>query len=74
MIDYGRKLCYFCFKGICGPKGIIVESLILFVTALFIGEEWLSLVTLLNTGLSRYFYSEILLKIARLFYYFFFEV
>ena len=38
--------------------------MILFVTVLFIEKEWLSLFTLLNTGLSRPFYSEILLKIG----------
>ena len=34
--------------------------LIFFLTALFVVEEWLSLFTLLNTGLSRQFYSEML--------------
>ena len=34
--------------------------LIFFLTALLVIEEWLSLFTLLNTGLSRQFYSEML--------------
>ena len=37
-----------------------IIRLIFFLTALFVVEEWLSLFTLLNTGLSRQFYSEML--------------
>ena len=37
-----------------------IIRLIFFLTALFVLEEWLSLFTLLNTGLSRQFYSEML--------------
>ena len=37
-----------------------IICLIFFLTALFVVEEWLSLFTLLNTGLSRQFYSEML--------------
>ena len=37
-----------------------IIRLIFFLTALFVVEEWLNLFTLLNTGLSRQFYSEIL--------------
>ena len=39
------------------------KCLVLFVTGLFIGEEWLSL-TLLNTDLPRQFCSQMLLKIG----------
>ena len=61
IVDYGRKWCHFSFKGICGPKANNWgKCLILFVTALLIVEEWLSLFTLSNTGLSRQFYSEML--------------
>ena len=38
-------------------KQITGKSLNFFVTVLFIGEEWLSLFTLLNTGLSKQFCS-----------------
>ena len=37
-----------------------IIRLIFFLTALFVVEEWLNLFTLLNTVLSRQFYSEIL--------------
>ena len=37
-----------------------IIRLIFFLTALFVVEEWFSLFTLLNTGLSRQFYSEML--------------
>ena len=37
-----------------------IIRLIFFLTALFAVEEWLNLFTLLNTVLSRQFYSEIL--------------
>ena len=40
------------------------KRLILFVTVLVIVEERLTLLTLLNIGLSRQFYSEMLLKIG----------
>ena len=46
MVDQERNLCHFHFKVICGPKVNIL---------LFIGEEWLSLLTLLKTGLSSNF-------------------
>ena len=41
-----------------------IIRLIFFLTALFVVEEWLNLFTLLNTGLSRQFYSELLQKIG----------
>ena len=52
MIDQERKKCHFCFKDICGPKANNWGMcLILFVTVLFIGEEWLTLLTLLKIDL-----------------------
>ena len=54
MVDHERKWCHFNFKG----------TEILFLTVLFIREEWLSLFTLLNADLSRQFCSEMLLKIG----------
>ena len=63
MVDYGGKWCHSSFKGICGPKANNWgRRLSFFVTALFIGEEWLSLFTLINPGLSRQFWFEMLLK------------
>ena len=59
----GRKRCHFSLKVFVGPKGTIEES-VLFVTVLFIREEWLSLFTLLNTGFSGQFRSEMLLKLG----------
>ena len=41
-----------------------VECLILFVTVLIVVEEWLYLFVLLKTGLSRHFFSDMLLKIG----------
>ena len=38
---------------------------ILFVTVLFIGEEWLSLFTLFKVGLSVEFSSDMLLQISK---------
>ena len=65
IVDYGRKWCHFSFMGIRGLNGNNwAKCLILFVTALFTVEEWLNLFTLLNTGLSRQFYSELLQKIG----------
>ena len=46
MVDQERNWCHFNLKVICGPKANIL---------LFIGEEWLSLLTLLKTGLSSNF-------------------
>ena len=44
-------------KHICGPvANNWGKCLILLVTVLLIEEEWLSLFTLLNTGLSRQFF------------------
>ena len=37
-----------------------IIRLTFFLTELFVLEEWLSLFTILNTGLSRQFYSEML--------------
>ena len=54
----------FSFKSIFGPKANnLGKCLILLVTILFIGDEWLSLFRLLNAGLSRPFCSVMLLKI-----------
>ena len=65
IIDYGRERCHFNFKDNCEPKANnLGKNLILFVAVLFIGEEWLSLFTLQNTGLARQFRLEILLKIG----------
>ena len=66
MIDYyGRQSCHFCFKGIYGPKANNCRKcLILFVTAVVSRENWLSLITLLNTDLSRQFCSGMLLKVG----------
>ena len=65
MADYGRRWCHVSFKDICGPKANNWgKCLILFVTILFIVEEWWSLFILLSTGLSRQFCSEMLLKIG----------
>ena len=65
MFHYGRKWCHFCFSGIYGPKANnLGKCMILFVTVLFIGEEQLSLFTLLNTYLSKQFCFEILLKVG----------
>ena len=64
MVNNGRKWYYFCFKGIRGPKvNNCGKCLILFVTVFLIGEGWLTLFTLLNTGLLCEFCSEMLLKI-----------
>lgn len=47
-----------------GLKRIIKEKFSnLFVTVFFLREEWLSIFTLLNRGLSRSFCSEMLLQI-----------
>ena len=47
MVDQERKWCNFGFKAICGPKANNgAKCLILFLTVLFIGEEWLSLLML----------------------------
>ena len=44
---------------ICGPKANNCwECLILLVAVLFIGEEWLSLLTLLKSDLLRQFCTE----------------
>ena len=50
-------------KANCGPKAINLGKGFLFVTVFFIGEEWLSLLTLLKTGLSSKFFFEKLAKI-----------
>ena len=61
-----RKSTNLCFKAICGPKAANCgKSLILLVTVLFTGEKWLSILTLLKTGLSRQFCSEKLLQIRK---------
>ena len=58
--------CHLCFKAVCGLKGNNCgKSLILLVTILFIGDEWLCLLTLLKTGLSRQFCTEKLLQIHK---------
>ena len=60
-----KKWCHFNVGGICGPKRINRGNcLILFLTVLFIGKEWLSLLILLKTGLLKLFRFEKLLKIA----------
>ena len=44
IVDNGRERCYFCFKGICGPKANnFGKCLLLLVTLFFIGKEWLGL-------------------------------
>ena len=66
MIDQERQWRHFLFKAIFGP---LVNNwgkrLTLFVTVLFIREEWLILHTLLKTGLSRQFCSGKLLQIGK---------
>ena len=47
--DLSKKQCHLCFKNICGPKANNCGNcLILLVTVSFIGEESLSLLTLLK--------------------------
>lgn len=47
VVDHGKKWCHCCFKGICGSIcDTLGERLILFLTVLFVGEEWLGLLTL----------------------------
>ena len=66
IIDRRRKSCNFCFKVICGPRvNNSGKCLILFVTVLFIGEEWLRLLTLIKTSLSRQFCYQKLLQISK---------
>ena len=63
IVDNGRERCYFCSKGICGPKANnFGKCLLLLVTLFFIGKEWLGLFTLLNTGLSSHICCETFLK------------
>ena len=65
MCDFQRKWCHFSFMGNFWPiANNRRKRLILFVTVLVIVEERLTLLTLLNIGLSRQFYSEMLLKIG----------
>ena len=71
MVDYERNWCHFCFKGICGPKvNNWGKRFILFLTIFFIGEELLSLFTLLNTCLSSQICSEMLLRVGNTFQFF----
>ena len=63
MVDYGRKLCSFSFKGICRPKTNNREKcLIFFVTVLLFVEEWL--VYFHNVINAIFFLSEMLLKMG----------
>ena len=63
MVDYERKDSHFSFKRICWLKvNNWGKCLILFLQVLSIREAWLSLYTLLNSALSRQFYSEMLFK------------
>ena len=55
------------FRAICGPKeNNCRKFLILLVAVLFIREEWLSLLTLLKTDLSRQLSFEKLLQIRKI--------
>ena len=49
MVDYGRKWCHFSVKNICKPTAnSLRKCLILFVTVLFIVEEWINQFALLR--------------------------
>ena len=51
MFDQEKKQFRFRFNFICGPKANNWSTfLIFFVKVLFIGKEWLSLLTLLKAG------------------------
>ena len=66
MIDQGRQYRHSLFKAIFGPlANNWGKRLTLFVTVLFIREEWLILHTLLKTDLSRQFCSGKLLQIGK---------
>ena len=68
-VDHGKKWCHFLFKSISGSKANNWgKFFILFVTVLLIGEEWLSVLNLSETGRKRQFSSKILLQIVKIFF------
>lgn len=61
-LSHGHNIMMEVGVSICGPKANNWRKCLILLTVIFIGEEILSLFTLLNTGLSRQLCSEILLK------------
>lgn len=65
IVDYGKKLCHFCYNGMCELKvNNWGKCLTLFETILLIKEKWLSLLVLLNTGSSSQLSSGMLLEMG----------
>ena len=65
MVDQEKKVVSFSSRGCFWSfKKLWEKDLIFACHVLFIREEWLSLLTLLKTGLLRYIRSEKLLQIC----------
>ena len=64
MVCYERNWCYFSFKGIFWSRVNNWGKCLNLFAVLFIGEEWLSLFTLLNSEWSMQLYSKMLMKVG----------